>query len=107
GRMVGAAGRVAAIINLLLAHPDDQTLVFVRTRADASELTAALVSAGFAANALSGEMEQAARNRALSAFRQGAMRVLVATDVAARGIDVQSVSRGLHAELPTHPDASP
>jgi ATP-dependent RNA helicase DeaD len=97
--------RAAAIINLLLAHPDDQTLVFVRTRADASELSTFLVRAGFAASGLSGDMEQAARNRALAAFRQGGLRVMVATDVAARGIDVQDVTRVVHAELPRDPDA--
>ncbi|HET8937088.1 MAG TPA: DEAD/DEAH box helicase [Polyangiales bacterium] len=97
--------RGAAITNLLLAHPDDQTLVFVRTRADASELASVLSRAGFAASGLSGDMEQAARNRALSQFREGQLRVLVATDVAARGIDVSSVTRVLHAEPPSDPDA--
>ena len=97
--------RGAAITNLLLAHPDDQTLVFVRTRADASELASVLSRAGFAASGLSGDMEQAARNRALSQFREGQLRVLVATDVAARGIDVSSVTRVLHAEPPYDPDA--
>jgi ATP-dependent RNA helicase DeaD len=102
--IVEAAERGAAIINLLLAYPEDQTLVFVRTRADAAELASLLSRSGFAASGLSGEMEQAARNRALSLFRDGELRVLVATDVAARGIDVQSVTRVLHAEPPTDPD---
>jgi len=103
--LVDPGERYAAIVNLLLASPDDQTLIFVRTRADAGELAAQLLRDGFAASGLSGEMEQAARNRALSAFRHGTLRVLVATDVAARGIDVQSVTRVLHAELPRDPDA--
>lgn len=103
--IVDPAERGAAIVNLLLAYPDDQTLVFVRMRADASELAALLSRSGFAASALSGDMEQAARNRALRSFREGELRVLVATDVAARGIDVQGVTRVLHAEPPTDPDA--
>ncbi|HTU62682.1 MAG TPA: DEAD/DEAH box helicase, partial [Polyangiales bacterium] len=103
--IVDPAERGAAIMNLLLAHPDDQTLVFVRMRSDASELAALLSRAGFAASGLSGDMEQAARNRALRGFREGELRVLVATDVAARGIDVQGVTRVLHAEPPTDPDA--
>ena len=103
--LVASDERYAAIVNLLLAHPEDQTLIFVRTRADAGELSAQLMREGFAASGMSGEMEQAARNRALSAFRHGTLRVLVCTDVAARGIDVQSVARVIHAELPRDPDA--
>jgi ATP-dependent RNA helicase DeaD len=103
--IVDPAERGAAIMNLLLAHPEDQTLVFVRMRSDASELAALLSRSGFAASGLSGDMEQAARNRALRGFREGELRVLVATDVAARGIDVQGVTRVLHAEPPTDPDA--
>jgi ATP-dependent RNA helicase DeaD len=97
--------RGAAIMNLLLAYPDDQTLVFVRTRADATHVANELVMCGFAASALSGEMDQTARNRTLATFKQGGLRVLVATDVAARGIDAQNVTCVVHAELPTDPDA--
>jgi len=97
--------RLDALINLLLAYPDEQTLVFVRTRADASELANELVTLGFAASGLSGEMEQAARSRTLAAFKRGGLRVLVATDVAARGIDVQDVTRVVHAEPPNDADS--
>jgi ATP-dependent RNA helicase DeaD len=103
--VVDPAQRLDALINLLLAYPEDQTLVFVRTRADAAHIANELVVTGFAASALSGEMEQAARNRALAAFRDGRLRVLIATDVAARGIDVQGVTRVVHGELPTNADA--
>jgi len=97
--------KLDAIVNLLLADPDAQTLVFARTRADVGMLAQELVRAGFAATALSGELDQAARNRALSAFKLGRESVLVATDVAARGIDVQEVTRVIHAEPPTSADA--
>jgi ATP-dependent RNA helicase DeaD len=103
--VVDPAQRLDALVNLLLANPEDQTLVFVRTRADAAHVANELVVTGFAASALSGEMEQAARNRALAAFKTGGLRVLVATDVAARGIDVQGVTRVVHGELPTNADA--
>jgi ATP-dependent RNA helicase DeaD len=93
--------KLAAIINLLLANPEMQTLIFLRTRADVASLTEELVKAGFAAGALSGELDQAARNRALAAFKNGRQSVLVATDVAARGIDLQGVTRVIHAEPPT------
>ncbi len=103
--VVDPAQRLDALINLLLAHPNDQTLVFVRTRADTAHIANALVVNGFAASGLSGEMEQAARNRTLAAFKSGGLRVLIATDVAARGIDVQDVARVVHGELPTNADA--
>lgn len=103
--VVDPSQRLDALINLLLAYPEDQTLVFVRTRADAAHIANELVVTGFAASALSGEMEQAARNRALAAFRRGGLRILIATDVAARGIDVMGVTRVVHGELPTNADA--
>jgi ATP-dependent RNA helicase DeaD len=103
--LVANHDRVAAIVNLLLATPGAQTLVFARTRADVAELTRLLSEAGFDVRALSGEMEQGERNRALAAFKRGAVDALVATDVAARGIDVQDIARVIHAEPPTDPDS--
>ncbi|MBX3202810.1 MAG: DEAD/DEAH box helicase, partial [Labilithrix sp.] len=97
--------RLAAIINLLLETPGAQSLIFARTRADVADIAAALSEAGFVISMLSGEMEQAERNRALAAFKRGNVDALVATDVAARGIDVQDVARVLHAEPPTDADA--
>jgi ATP-dependent RNA helicase DeaD len=96
--------RLDALINLLLMQPDEQTLIFARTRAEVSDITDALQEAGFSADALSGEMQQEARNRALSAFRRGQTRALVATDVAARGIDVQSIARVIQLDAPSDPD---
>jgi ATP-dependent RNA helicase DeaD len=97
--------RFDAIVNLLLDSPEAQTLVFVRTRADAAAITTKLVSLRFAASSLSGEMDQAARNRALAGFKRGDLKVLIATDVAARGIDVQDITRVIHVEPPTHGDS--
>ena len=97
--------RFDAIVNLLLSAPDAQTLIFVRMRSDATSVAQKLAALGFAASALSGEMDQAARNRALSSFRRAELKVLVATDVAARGIDVQDIARVIHVEPPTQADA--
>jgi ATP-dependent RNA helicase DeaD len=97
--------RLAAIVNLLLENPGTQTLIFARTRAAVGELAAALADAGFSIAMLSGEMEQPERNRALLAFKRGRVDALVATDVAARGIDVQDVARVLHADPPDDADA--
>jgi ATP-dependent RNA helicase DeaD len=97
--------RVDALVNLLLANPDEQMLVFARTRADVAGVAHQLKDAGFPASPLSGEMDQPARNRALAAFKSGQLRVLVATDVAARGIDVQDIARVVHVEPPTDTDS--
>ncbi|HEX3777633.1 MAG TPA: DEAD/DEAH box helicase [Polyangiaceae bacterium] len=97
--------RLDAVINLLLANPEAQTLLFARTRADVAEIAELLAEAGFAVNALSGEMDQRERDRALSAFRRADQRVLVATDVAARGLDVQDITLVIQLEPPTDPDS--
>ncbi len=103
--LVDQRSRVDAIVNLLLATPDAQTLVFARTRADVARITRELSDAGFHVASLSGEMEQPERNRALAAFKRGNLHALVATDVAARGIDVQDIARVIHAEPPDDADA--
>jgi len=103
--LVLAHERLNAITNLLLETPGATTLIFVRTRADVSELTGLLRDAGFRVDALSGEMEQRERNKALAAFKRGHLDALVATDVAARGIDVTDVTRVIHAEPPMDPES--
>jgi len=103
--LVDPGQRLDAIVNLLLANPGEQTLVFARTRVDVARFARELHEAGFAAGSISGEMEQAERNRALADFKRGKLRVLVATDVAARGIDVQDIARVIHAELPDNADS--
>jgi ATP-dependent RNA helicase DeaD len=103
--LVAPRERVAAIVNLLLAAPGAQTLIFARTRADVAELAAKLGEAGFAVRALSGEMDQPERNKALAAFKKGTLHALVATDVAARGLDVQDIAGVIHAEPPTDADS--
>ena len=105
--------RLAAVINLLLESQLEEassgeaagsTLIFARTRADVADVTRELNRAGFRVAALSGDLEQAARNRALDAFKSGMLDALVATDVAARGIDAQNVARVIHGDPPSDPD---
>ena len=103
--LVDPAERLDALVNLLLAHPDARTLVFAKTRAGVAELAEALGDVGFSVAALSGEMAQRERTRALAAFKRGSLRILVATDVAARGIDVSDVSLVLHMEVPMDSDS--
>lgn len=78
----------------------ERALVFTRTKHGANRLTASLEKAGFGAAAIHGNKTQNARERALDAFRRGTTRVLVATDVAARGIDVQGVSLVVNYDMP-------
>ncbi|WP_438022807.1 DEAD/DEAH box helicase [Sorangium sp. So ce233] len=102
--LVLPAERDAALVNLLLLAPGERTLVFVRTREGAAELADKLTSLGLPAGALSGDLEQRERTRTLDAFRSGAITTLVATDVAARGIDVPEVGRVIHADPPGDPE---
>jgi superfamily II DNA/RNA helicase len=78
----------------------DQAIVFTSTKRAADELADALVSQGFPAAALHGDMNQGQRNRTLGNMRRGNVKVLVATDVAARGIDVPTISHVINFDLP-------
>ena len=89
-----------AVINLLRFHEAETAMLFCATRDNVRHLHATLVERGFAAVALSGEHSQNERNYALQALRDGRARVCVATDVAARGIDVASLSLVIHVEIP-------
>ncbi len=89
-----------AVINLLRFHEAETAMLFCATRDNVRHLHAALVERGFAAVALSGEHSQNERNHALQALRDKRARVCVATDVAARGIDVASLSLVIHVEIP-------
>jgi superfamily II DNA/RNA helicase len=77
-----------------------QSIVFTATKRDADQLAEQLADNGFAAGALHGDMSQGARNRTLNLLRRGQMQVLVATDVAARGLDVPDISHVVNFDLP-------
>ena len=89
-----------AVINLLRFHEAETAMLFCATRDNVRHLHASLVERGFAAVALSGEHTQNERNYALQALRDKRARVCVATDVAARGIDVASLTLVIHVEMP-------
>ncbi|WBH15397.1 DEAD/DEAH box helicase [Sphingomonas radiodurans] len=89
-----------AVINLLRLHEAETAMLFCATRDNVRHLHATLVERGFAAVALSGEHSQSERNAALQALRDRRARVCVATDVAARGIDLPTLSLVVHVELP-------
>ncbi len=89
-----------AIINVLRYYEAPNAIVFCNTRAMVARLTARLSNRGFSVVALSGELTQSERSNALQAMRDGRARVCVATDVAARGIDLPKLDLVVHAELP-------
>ena len=94
-----------AIFNMLRFHHDESALVFANTRATVSHLTARLANRGLQVVSLSGELSQTERTHALQAMRDGRARVCVATDVAARGIDLPKLDLVIHAELPTNTES--
>jgi len=83
----------------------DRTIVFSRTKRGANALAGKLVRSGITAAAIHGNKSQGARQRALEAFRQNDVQVLVATDVAARGIDIDGISHVINFDLPIEPEA--
>ncbi len=91
-----------AIINVLRYHDAQNAIVFANTRATVNRLTARFANRGFAVVCLSGELSQTERTHALQAMRDGRARVCVATDVAARGIDLPNLELVVHAELPSN-----
>ena len=100
GMMVRPDDRLDALVNVLLAAPGERTLIFVRTRVSAASLAADLAACGFSIAALSGDMGQRERTATLHSFAVGAVQGLVATDVAARGLDMRDVTRVIHFDLP-------
>ncbi|WP_163850296.1 DEAD/DEAH box helicase [Pseudooceanicola aestuarii] len=93
-----------AIINVLRYHEAQNAIVFANTRAAVNRLTARFANRGFSVVCLSGELSQQERTHALQAMRDGRARVCVATDVAARGIDLPNLELVIHAELPSNPE---
>jgi ATP-dependent RNA helicase DeaD len=103
--LVAAREREHAIVNVLRALEPASALVFRATREAVQHTAASLAERGFEVVALSGELTQPERTRALKALRDGRARVLVATDVAARGLDLPGIALVLHADLPRDPQA--
>ena len=91
-----------AIINLLRYHEAKSSLVFCNTRAMVNRLSTRFSNRGFSVVALSGELSQNERTQALQSMRDGRAKVCIATDVAARGIDLPSLELVIHADLPSN-----
>src|SRR2546425_427913 len=94
----------AVLARILQAKPAGQTLVFTRTKYGADKLAASLKKEGIPAHALHGDKAQSHRTRTLDAFRQGTAEILVATDIAARGIDVDGIRMVVNFDVPNDPE---
>jgi ATP-dependent RNA helicase RhlE len=101
---VDFAAKPAVLAELLTKEPVDRALVFTRTKHGADKVVKGLAKAGIAANAIHGNKSQNHRERVLASFRSGEIRTLVATDIAARGIDVDGISHVVNYDLPNVPE---
>ncbi len=102
--LVNQADKLAALTRLFEVEKMSSALIFVRTRAGTGELANEISRRGYPAESLSGELSQEARERTLSRFRQNQIKVLVATDVAARGLDIEDISHVFNYDLPEDPE---
>ncbi len=98
--MVNHDDRLAVLTRLFEVEEMERVLIFARTRLDTGRLASELAIRGFPAEALSGDLSQVAREHVMKRFKEGRLKVLVATDVAARGIDVDNLSHVINFEPP-------
>jgi ATP-dependent RNA helicase DeaD len=102
--LVNQRDKVAALTRLFEVEDITSALIFARTRLATAELATELSARGFPAEVLNGDLNQESRERTLSSFRQGKITVLVATDVAARGLDIENISHVFNFDLPDDPE---
>ncbi len=102
--LVNKDEKTAALTRLFEVEPMDSVLIFAQTRAGTTELANELTSRGFPADALNGDLSQTAREQVLYRFREGVVKVLVGTDVAARGLDIDDISHVFNYDLPRDPE---
>jgi superfamily II DNA/RNA helicase len=101
---VDRSAKPAVLVDLLRQETVERALIFTRTKHGADKVVRGLVKAGIAAAAIHGNKSQNQRERALLAFREGEVTTLVATDIAARGIDVDGISHVVNFDLPNVPE---
>jgi superfamily II DNA/RNA helicase len=98
-------GKVSLLKEIMAGKDMASTLIFTRTKHRAQSLASQLQKAGYAATSLQGNLSQQKRQKALNGFRRGEFKVLVATDIAARGIDVSNISHVINFDMPATVDA--
>ena len=99
--LVSGTNKLDALTRILEAEDFDGLLIFARTKAATQELAEKLEARGFAAAALNGDMEQKARERTVARLKNGDLDIVVATDIAARGLDVERISHVVNYDIPT------
>lgn len=102
---VDAGAKRALLASLLQDTSLSRVIVFTRTKHGANRVTQSLAKAGIAAEAIHGNKSQNARERALQSFKGGQIRVLVATDIAARGLDIDDVTHVVNFDVPNEPES--
>jgi ATP-dependent RNA helicase RhlE len=101
---VDRSAKPAILVDVLRQEAIDRVLIFTRTKHGADKVARSLIRAGIDATAIHGNKSQNQRERVLAAFRKGEVKVLVATDIAARGIDVDGISHVVNFDLPNVPE---
>jgi ATP-independent RNA helicase DbpA len=96
--------KLKTLLRVLAQHPHESALIFANLKASVAELHKALAKAGMSVGSIHGDLEQRERDQVLAKFRNASTRVLVATDVAARGIDVESLDLVVNYDLPAQPE---
>ncbi|QEG42196.1 DEAD/DEAH box helicase [Roseimaritima ulvae] len=104
-RLINRGEKLASLRDLLGSDQVEQSIVFTRTKHGANGLSKKLARAGISAAAIHGNKTQNARQQALTAFRNKRVNVLVATDVAARGIDIDGISHVINYDMPVEPES--
>ena len=102
---VGSLNKLEMLLYLLRDSGDGQVLVFTRTKHRAKKLAFQLIQAGISATSLQGNLSQPQHEKSMNAFRSGHVKVMVATDIAARGIDVSQISHVINYDVPDTADA--
>ncbi|RKQ63196.1 ATP-dependent RNA helicase DeaD [Thermovibrio guaymasensis] len=103
--LVRSEDKLKALEKLLKENRDTSTIVFVKTKRDAAEIEKELQKRGINARAIHGDLSQRQRETVMRSFKEGRVKVLVATDVAARGIDIKDVGLVINYELPENPES--
>lgn len=97
--------KLEALCRILETEDMDKTIIFCRTKKGVDELVASLNTRGYSAESLHGDLSQAQRDKVMKAFRERKLEVLVATDVAARGLDISDVSHVINFDIPQDPES--
>ena len=103
--LVAGLQKVEALTRILEAEPFDGMIIFARTKLGTEELASKLQARGFAAAAINGDLAQQQRERTIEQLKNGKIDILVATDVAARGLDVERISHVINYDVPSDPES--